>query len=215
MSRSKLPRKSTNIDMTAMCDVAFLLLTFFMLATKFKPEEAVKVQTPYSVSSDKIPDKNAMLVSIDNEGKVYVSFSDKGDRVAAMRKLNSLANIGLSEDELKKFVSVEGLGLPFNQIKPFINLSEEERKKVKQGGIPVLDSTKNELTQWIAAGVDVFSGRESNWLVKGDNASKFTVFKAITEAFKKNDQFKFKLITVPEGAPEGSALYMSRLKETR
>ena len=41
MGRAKLPRKSTNIDMTAMCDVAFLLLSFFILATKFKPPEAL------------------------------------------------------------------------------------------------------------------------------------------------------------------------------
>ncbi|MFM7710399.1 MAG: biopolymer transporter ExbD, partial [Ferruginibacter sp.] len=34
MPKIKIPRKSTNIDMTAMCDVAFLLLSFFILATK-------------------------------------------------------------------------------------------------------------------------------------------------------------------------------------
>ena len=39
MARAKIPRKSTNIDMTAMCDVAFLLLSFFILATKFKPRK--------------------------------------------------------------------------------------------------------------------------------------------------------------------------------
>ncbi|MEY4291989.1 MAG: hypothetical protein RIQ61_366, partial [Bacteroidota bacterium] len=33
MPKVKIPRKSTVVDMTAMCDVAFLLLTFFMLAT--------------------------------------------------------------------------------------------------------------------------------------------------------------------------------------
>jgi biopolymer transport protein ExbD len=36
MPKVKMPRKGTTVDMTAMCDVAFLLLTFFMLATKFK-----------------------------------------------------------------------------------------------------------------------------------------------------------------------------------
>ena len=46
MGRAKLPRKSTNIDMTAMCDVAFLLLSFFILTTKFKPAEAIAVETP-------------------------------------------------------------------------------------------------------------------------------------------------------------------------
>ena len=56
MPKVKLPRKSTNIDMTAMCDVAFLLLTFFMLATKFKPDEPVVVKTPSSISEIPLPD---------------------------------------------------------------------------------------------------------------------------------------------------------------
>ena len=35
MPKVKIPRKSTAVDMTAMCDVAFLLLTFFMLTSNF------------------------------------------------------------------------------------------------------------------------------------------------------------------------------------
>src|SRR5450755_1817485 len=58
MGRAKLPRKSTNIDMTAMCDVAFLLLSFFILATKFKPPEALSVVTPSSVSTKVEQEKN-------------------------------------------------------------------------------------------------------------------------------------------------------------
>ena len=40
MPKVKIPRKSTIVDMTAMCDVAFLLLTFFILATKPIPQES-------------------------------------------------------------------------------------------------------------------------------------------------------------------------------
>ena len=50
MARPKIARKSTNVDMTAMCDVAFLLLSFFILTTKPKPSEAVPIQTPKSVA---------------------------------------------------------------------------------------------------------------------------------------------------------------------
>ncbi len=60
MGRAKLPRKSTNIDMTAMCDVAFLLLSFFILATKFKPPEALTVITPSSVSTKIAPEKDVV-----------------------------------------------------------------------------------------------------------------------------------------------------------
>ena len=72
MGRAKLPRKSTNIDMTAMCDVAFLLLSFFILATKFKPPEALSVVTPSSVSTKVAPEKDVVQFIIDKDGKVYL-----------------------------------------------------------------------------------------------------------------------------------------------
>ena len=62
MPKVKIPRKSTTIDMTAMCDVAFLLLTFFMLTTKFKPDEAIKVEIPASVAETKLPDKDILML---------------------------------------------------------------------------------------------------------------------------------------------------------
>ena len=65
MPKVKIPRKSTVVDMTAMCDVAFLLLTFFMLATKFKPDEPVVVKTPSSISDIPQPDANVMLITVD------------------------------------------------------------------------------------------------------------------------------------------------------
>jgi biopolymer transport protein ExbD len=198
--------------MTAMCDVAFLLLTFFMLATKFKPEEAVPIVTPNSVASEKIPDKNAMLVSIDKDGKVYVSFSDKS-RESVITKVNTAMNLGLTPEHIRAFKKVEGIGVPFSQLKGFLELDDAGRKKVKQEGVPVLDSTKNELTLWVSKAVETFTGSEANFLLKGDNNSKYNVFKNVIESFKKNDQFKFKLITTPEGAPEGTALYLSRMKE--
>jgi hypothetical protein len=46
-----------------------------------------------------------------------------------------------------------------------------------------------------------------NLLVKGDNASKYPAFKGVIDAFKKNDEMKFQMVTNPEGVPEGTELY--------
>ena len=77
MGRAKIPRKSTNIDMTAMCDVAFLLLSFFILATKTKPPEAVAVVPPNSVST-KVAKEEAILVTLTKEGKVFLLLGRNG-----------------------------------------------------------------------------------------------------------------------------------------
>jgi biopolymer transport protein ExbD len=72
MPKVKIPRKNISLDMTAMCDMAFLLLTFFMLTTKFKPDEPLVVDTPTSISEIKIPESNLMVISIGKEGQVFL-----------------------------------------------------------------------------------------------------------------------------------------------
>src|SRR6266498_1638875 len=77
MARPKIPRKSTAVDMTAMCDVAFLLLSFFILTTHYKPAEALSVVTPKSVSTKPAEAKNVVQIILDKEGKVYFSVGDE------------------------------------------------------------------------------------------------------------------------------------------
>ncbi len=64
MPKVKVARKSTAIDMTAMCDVAFLLLTFFMMTTEFRGDESVIVDTPSSISEIKLPETDILNVTI-------------------------------------------------------------------------------------------------------------------------------------------------------
>ncbi len=87
MPKNKSPRKSTSVDMTAMTDVAFLLLTFFMLATKFKPDEPVVVDTPSSISEIKLPESNVMLLTISADGRVFFSLDKQQDRLAMLDKM--------------------------------------------------------------------------------------------------------------------------------
>ena len=49
MSKIKKGRVGVKLDMTAMVDVAFLLLIFYMSTTQFKPPETVDVKLPVQV----------------------------------------------------------------------------------------------------------------------------------------------------------------------
>jgi hypothetical protein len=49
MAKIKMSKNVASIDMTAMCDVAFLLLTFFILTATAKTPEALPVTTPASM----------------------------------------------------------------------------------------------------------------------------------------------------------------------
>jgi len=210
MPRAKIPRKSTNIDMTAMCDVAFLLLSFFILATKFKPAEALSVVTPSSVSSKVAPDKNVILLTMDKDGKVYFSVSDANvsEKKDIIDAVNTSKNLGLTDAEKKNFSNnpTAYVGVPFAQLKSYLDVPVDQVKNVKQSGIPAQDSTNNELRDWIAAAVAAFQGEKMNILVKGDDAAKYPSFQGVIWALKKNDQLKFQLVVSPIAAPAGSEL---------
>lgn len=216
MPRAKIPRKSTTIDMTAMCDVAFLLLSFFILATKFKPPEALSVVTPNSVSSKVAPDKNVVMITLDKDAKVYFSVSDgnPNEKRDIIDAVNTAKNLGLTDAEKKNFYANPSayVGVPFSQLKPLLQKAPDQLKNVVMTGIPVTDSTNNELIDWVRAAVGAFQGSKMVLLVKGDNAATYPSFQGVEYAFKKNDQLKFQLITSPVSAPIGSELEKTQSK---
>jgi biopolymer transport protein ExbD len=211
MPKVKVPRKSTSIDMTAMCDVAFLLLSFFILTTKFKPSEALAVQTPSSVASKVAPQKDVTLVTIDKEGKVFLSFSDDAPKQDIIDALNTNRNLGLTPAEVKALASGPFIGVPVNQLKSLAAQPIDAWPKMKVPGIPVIDSANNEMVDWMRAVKTGFTGIKMNLLVKGDNASKYPAFKGVIDAFKKTDEMKFQMVTNPEGVPTGSELYRKNM----
>ena len=123
MARPKIARKSTAVDMTAMCDVAFLLLSFFILVTKFKPAEAISVNTPNSVVSKPAPEKNIVLVTITKDGKVFVSMDDEDAKAALYDALNTGKNLGMDRTA---FIKAQFYGAPFSQMAAFLKIDEKE-----------------------------------------------------------------------------------------
>jgi biopolymer transport protein ExbD len=209
MARPKIPRKSTIVDMTAMCDVAFLLLSFFILTTKFKAPEAVEISTPTSVSSKPAPEKNTIIISINREGKVYLAVSDDSkDKLKEMlTSLNASRGLGLSETDLERAKTIPFIGTPFSQLKSFLQIPKDKMKGDVFPGIPAKDSTVNEMTDWMGAVATVYQGQKPDLILKGDLNSKYPAFKNVIDAFKKNNILKFKMVTNPEGVPEGSDLW--------
>ena len=209
MPSIKIPRKSTSVDMTPFVDVAFLILTFFIMATKFKPPEPVKVMTPGSVNSEAVPENDAIQITMDENNKVYFTVLSSNDRSVfnnVLVQLNSLKNLGLGKNEAEAFAKSPMVGVPFGQLKEYLNLDEEKKKRFTAPGIP-LDSTGGDLTYWIQASKAAFAGKKLSYLIKGDNKAKYPVFKDVISALKRNDEFKYKLVTVPEEAPKGTELY--------
>lgn len=211
MGRAKIPRKSTTIDMTAMCDVAFLLLSFFILATKQKPPEAVAVVAPTSVSSKAAPEKS-ILITLTKEGKCFLLLGDDAKKKDIIKDVNTTKGLGLTDAEINKLNKLPFIGVPLNQLKSLAALDQNPVAE-KLAGIPIADSTNNEMVDWLRSITNVFAGGaqrdlEERLLVKGDNLAKYPAFKSIKYALKKNNLFKFRIVTNSETVPPGSELYI-------
>jgi biopolymer transport protein ExbD len=217
MPAVKIPKKAADTDMTPFVDIAFLILTFFIMATKMKPPAPVEITTPYSVSSKELEQKDGVLIEMDKDGRVFFTMqtekaSDDAMKMNLIKNLSQTRNLGLSEAEMRSFVKTPTVGVPFTQLKQYLATPEDQREKVVQTGIPVTDSANNELYYWLRDAITVFSGRKIDYLVKGDNAAKYPVFKGIIEALRRNEQFKYKLVTTPESVPTGSDLSRNQAK---
>src|SRR5574343_965149 len=121
MPKIKVPRKSTSIDMTAMCDVSFLLLTFFMLTSKFRPPEAVPIDLPNSRSQIKL--QNVMTISVDREGRAYFGLTETSSReILLNRMITKHPELKLTKDQMTAFKGLDMFGF---------SLAELDRKSTR------------------------------------------------------------------------------------
>ncbi len=190
--------------MTAMTDVAFLLLTFFILTAQFRAQDAASIETPSSISGIKVPDKNIMTIGLGKDGKVYFGIDNQQERIEMLENIAAARSLTFSDKEKKEFALMSNFGMPVAQLKQYLNLSKEQQGKIKQPGIPT-DSTgagsNNELKDW------VFNSRKANndlrIAVKGDNLAKFPEFKNVLATLQAQNINKFNLITGTEAPPAG------------
>jgi biopolymer transport protein ExbD len=215
MAKHKLPRKSTHIDMTAMCDVAFLLLTFFMLATKFKPDEPVVVKTPSSIS-DIIMPENSILLTVDPSGKVFFDYDNKKAKAILIDKVNTEKGLNLTDAEKESFKRGASFGLPFNQMKAYLAIDPINQKEYKFTGIPIDTTTYmanvNELAYWVQAArtAGQETGTPPRICIKCDASTVYPRVKDVIKTLTKNKIDRFNLVTSLEAIPVGSAAAMER-----
>lgn len=199
MSKVKIPRKSTTVDMTAMTDVAFLLLTFFMLATKFKPDEPVTVTTPSSISEIKLPETDILLLTIDKDSRVYFAMDGDQNKIELLSKMATKYNLTFTENQKKQFSLLSSFGVSIKDLGAYLDLDAESRKTFVQKGIPS-DSTNNELADWILQAR--FTNKNLRVAVKGDGDAGYPVVKQVIATLQDKKVNRFNFITSLEKADE-------------
>jgi biopolymer transport protein ExbD len=211
MPKVKMPRKSTLVDMTAMCDVAFLLLTFFMLATKFKPDEPVTVVTPSSINTKLLPDSDVIMLTVDKDGRVFFSMDGQPKRQQLIEDLNTQYKLGLTPAEINNFTIGASVGTEIKNLKSYLAIKPAERKKSGlETGIPS-DSANNEVAVWIEYARNAQGGNPRlQYCIKADNGTPYPKIKEILDTFKEKKIQKLNLVTNLETAPPGTAAALAR-----
>jgi biopolymer transport protein ExbD len=211
MPKIKMPKANPSLDMTPMVDLAFLLVTFFMLTASVRVSEPVVVDTPSSTSDKILPD-NVLLVSIDRFGKAFFNISNPQVRISTLDRMGEQHKIKFTDEEKKRFGAMTSIGVPIDKLKEYIKLDDSQRQKVKSPGIPV-DSLDNQLGEWIQFGrIEAAKqargekdkaeslGREFKYepmrfAIKADGAASYIAVQDIIKIFTKKDIYRFNLIT--------------------
>jgi biopolymer transport protein ExbD len=215
MPKVKMKRQNILMDMTAMCDVAFLLLTFFILTTKFKPNEPFQVDIPASTAQIPLPDKDILLISTDKDGRIFFGVDDQITRSALLDELATRYNFQVTAQARKNFKLCDQFGMPLEQLGAFLNKAPEELTGYKQPGLPVnpkakvagmnpqpsdSDTARNHLAELIVIARSLNSNLRI--AVKADKGADYKDIDAVIETLRKTNSNRFNLITSAKGAAE-------------
>lgn len=193
MPKIKIKRKSTAIDMTAMCDVAFLLLTFFMLTSKFKAQEAVTIDMPASRSEFPIPDKDLMVISVDKDGKAFFSVDNQNVRAELLDSMAAAYNVTFTPAQKKTFMFTENFGVDIRQLPQLMDATNEKKlQQFSQPGIP-MDTVNNQLGDWILKAR--YINPKMRIAIKGDRLTDVPAVNRVIEILQERKTNRFNLIT--------------------
>ena len=204
MPKVKPKRHVPLIDMTAMVDVAFLLLTFFILTAKFRAEEKAPVDTPKAetISEKELKENEMCLITVTPDGRIFMGLGDPPTRQRMLERVASSFNLQISDQGKAFFTNSTEFGVPINELPGWLNQqSADGLKEFKHKGIPV-DKRRgrlNELGEWIQA------ARRSNtglkFAIKGDRDVLYEHMDKVIYTLQDVNINRFSLITKLEGDP--------------
>ncbi|WP_396194822.1 ExbD/TolR family protein [Flavobacterium sp.] len=202
MAKVKMSKKATSIDMTAMCDVAFLLLTFFILTATAKAPEPLPVDTPSSTVQTKLPETGLVMLTVgksDGKEQVFFGMKDRAIRSGALDYMAQKYKLTFTEEEKAQFALVDEFGVPVEGLKQLLAMKAADRvKKGVQSGVPC-DSINNQLQDWIQgarqANINEGATKELQFAIKGDAKELYPQIKRVMDILQDQKINSFNLVT--------------------
>jgi biopolymer transport protein ExbD len=203
MPKIKVKKGSVSLDMTAMCDVAFLLLTFFVLTAKAKPMEPVEVSTPSSIVDLPVPDVDVITLLVDDKGRTFVNLDNKDNsRQYWLDNMKDQFKFNVNAEQTKNFVNGGPIGVPVANLPDYLAADATKKKEIEKTtlGIP-LDSSNtdaNQLKDWI------INARRANQsakvVIKADQKAPYASIKKVMKTLQDQGVDRFSLLTTQGSA---------------
>jgi biopolymer transport protein ExbD len=200
MPKVKVARKSTWVDMTAMCDVAFLLLTFFILTSNFIQKELVTVVTPTSISEIKVPETNVMSILIGSDGKVVMGIDNQKKREELLDKIADAYSLTFTKKQKEEFSLASLFGVPVGVLGQSLDMTPGDRAKPENVmGVPS-DSLNNQFKEWVRYARQV--NPQLKIVIKADKGTPYSKIKSVLGTLQDLNENRYNLITGMEEAPK-------------
>lgn len=206
MPKVKIPRKSTAVDMTAMCDVAFLLLTFFILTTKFKPQEAVQIDIPPATAQIPLPDKGILKFEIAPDGRVFFGLDEQSTRLSVLDRISSRYQIPFNEEQKEAFKTLEIWGMDVRALPEFLSTEPSKRASIVQPGLKLDtiggDKQIEDLILFAREEYKRNTDENIRIAIKGDKNTTYKSFDKVIQALQNKNVNKFNIITSAKAKQE-------------
>jgi len=66
-------KRKTQINLTALIDVLFLLIIFFAVSTRFTNQQAIQVDLPESVNSNTVSTSEKLIIIVRDENSIFIN----------------------------------------------------------------------------------------------------------------------------------------------
>jgi len=183
-------KKKPKLDMNPMVDMAFLLVTFFMMTTTFRPELPEEVVIPPSSAEVKLPERNLATITVTKTGMVFFGIDNKFDRRELLGRVGRDFGITFDESQLNSYSLIATAGVPIEKMGEFLN-AKVNRVPFEQEGIPLTDDS--ELSFWIRNARAV--NPNLRFAINADGETKYPVIHEVFETLRELGVTRFNLVT--------------------
>ena len=94
----KMRRLGVKLDMTPMVDVAFLLLTFFMLTTTMNRPQTMEINIPPGETKVEVAESNLLTLRVKEDGSIYWNVGSENPQKVEYKGLRALMSGRLQQN---------------------------------------------------------------------------------------------------------------------